>query len=66
MKLSRTDANCKAHARPTLEFEFHQLTAFGGIVVLQELYRSLNLIDRKSFIGAKAARSIALKSCFCS
>jgi hypothetical protein len=46
MKLSRTDANCKAHARPTLRFESHQLTAFGGIVVLQELFRSLNLLDQ--------------------
>jgi Transposase DDE domain group 1 len=46
MKLSRSDANCKAHARPTLRFESHQLTAFGGIVVLQELFRSLNLLDQ--------------------
>jgi hypothetical protein len=46
MKLSRTDANRKAYARPILQFESHQLTAFGGIVVLQELFRNLNLMDR--------------------
>ena len=44
MKFSRTDANRKAHARPTLRFESHQLTAFGGIVVLQELFASLHLM----------------------
>jgi hypothetical protein len=29
-----------------LRFESHQLTAFGGIVVLQELFHSLNLMNR--------------------
>jgi len=46
MKLSRKEANRKAHARPALRFESHQLTAFGGIVVLQELFGKLNLTDR--------------------
>jgi len=46
MKLSRRRANCKGHARPTLRFESHQLTAFGGIVVLQDLFGKLNLLDR--------------------
>ena len=46
MKLGRREANRKAHARPALRFESHQLTAFGGIVVLQELFDTLNLMDR--------------------
>ena len=46
MKLSRKRANCKGHARPTLRFESHQLTAFGGIVVLQDLFGKLNVMDR--------------------
>jgi hypothetical protein len=46
MKISRKDANCKPHARPILRFESHQLTAFAGIVLLQELFRNLNLLDR--------------------
>jgi hypothetical protein len=46
MKFSRRQANCKAHARPILRFETHQLTAFSGIVVLQELFGELNLMDR--------------------
>ena len=46
MKFSRRQANCKAHARPILRCETHQLTAFSGIVVLQELFGELNLMDR--------------------
>ena len=46
MKLSQMEANRKAHARPTLKFESHQLTAFGGIVILQELFGTLHLMDR--------------------
>ena len=46
MKLSRMEANRKAHARPTLKFESHLLTAFGGIVILQELFGTLHLMDR--------------------
>ena len=46
MKLSRKQANCKRYARPVLRFESDQLTAFGGIVVLQELFRKLSLMDR--------------------
>jgi len=46
MKYSRKDANCKAHAHTTLRFECHQLTAFGGLVVLQEFFAQLNLMDR--------------------
>ena len=42
MKLSQMEANRKAHARPTLKFESHQLTAFGGIVILQELFGTLH------------------------
>lgn len=43
MKFSRKQANCKAHARPQIRFESHQLTAFGGVVILQELFAQLNL-----------------------
>ena len=46
MKISRKEANCKAHARPILRFESHQLTAFGGIVILQELFASLQLVEQ--------------------
>lgn len=46
MKFSRKDANCKAHARPDLRFESEQLTAFGGLVILQELFAKLNLMER--------------------
>lgn len=46
MKFSRKDANCKSHARPQLRFESHQLTAFGGVVVLQELFSQLNLLEQ--------------------
>jgi hypothetical protein len=45
MKPSRKNANCKPHACPVLRFESHQLTAFGGIVVLQSLFRTLNLLS---------------------
>lgn len=45
MKLSRKQANCKAYARPRLRFVSHQLTSFGGIVVLQELFAKLHLLD---------------------
>ncbi len=46
MKFSRKQVNCKAHARPTLRFETHQLTAFGGLVILQELFLQLNLLEQ--------------------
>ena len=46
MKFSRKEVNRKTHARPILRFETHPLTAFSGIVVLQELFGDLNLIDR--------------------
>lgn len=46
MKFSRKDVSCKAHARPTLRFECHQLTAFGGLVVLQEFFTQLDLMGR--------------------
>lgn len=46
MKYSRKHANGKAHARPELRFECQQLTAFGGLVVLQELFAQLHLMDR--------------------
>lgn len=46
MKCSRKEATCKAHAHTTLRFECHQLTAFGGLVVLQEFFGQLRLMDR--------------------
>ncbi len=46
MKFSRKQVNCKAHARPNLRFETHQLTAFGGLVILQELFLQLNLLEQ--------------------
>ena len=46
MKFSRKQTNRKAHACPILRFETHQLTAFSGIVVLQQLFGDLNLMDR--------------------
>jgi hypothetical protein len=45
MKLSRKQANCKAFARPVLRFSSDQLTGFGGIVILQEFFASLSLLD---------------------
>jgi len=46
MKCSRKEANCKAHAHTTLRFECHQLTAFGGLLILQEFFSQLSLMDR--------------------
>lgn len=46
MKCSRKQVNRKAHARPRIRFELHQLTSFAGLVILQELWVSLNFIDR--------------------
>lgn len=46
MKYSRKEVNGKAHARANLRFECHQLTAFGGLIVLQEFFASLRLMDR--------------------
>lgn len=37
---------CAAHGRPEVRFESHQLTSFGGLIVLQELFASLGLMDR--------------------
>lgn len=58
MKLSRKEANCKSYARPVLRFESHQLTSFGGIVVLQELFGTLKLMDRLKdvFHGRQAGK----------
>lgn len=46
MKYSRKQIHGKAHARTNLRFECHQLTAFGGLIVLQEFFAQLNLVDR--------------------
>jgi len=46
MKLSRKDVNRKAHARVDLRFESQQLTAFGGLFILQEFFFELSLMTR--------------------
>lgn len=46
MKYSRKQVNCKAHADTNLRFESHQLTSFGGLIVLQEFFAGLRLMDR--------------------
>jgi len=46
MKCSRRDVNRKAHARTCLRFENHQLTAFGGLIILQEFFAELKLVER--------------------
>lgn len=46
MKCSRKDANWKGYARTRIRFETHELTSFGGLVVLQEFFTKLNLVDR--------------------
>lgn len=46
MKCSRKDVSCKAHARTHLRFECHQLTAFGGLVILQEFFSHLSFVER--------------------
>ena len=46
MKSSRNQVNCKAHARIGLQFECRRLTAFSGLVILQEFFSRLKLSDR--------------------
>jgi hypothetical protein len=46
MKFSRKHVNRKAHARVNLRFESQQLTAFGGLIILQEFFSTLRLVDR--------------------
>lgn len=46
MKYSRKDVNCKAYASPVVRFESHQLTSYGGVVVLQDLFSRLNLQEQ--------------------
>ena len=43
MKISRSQAACKAHAIPQLAFESQQLTAFSGLVLLQAFFRTVGL-----------------------
>ncbi len=46
MKCSRTDVHCKTHSLPVLRFEESQLTSFSGLVLIQELFRRLDLKER--------------------
>ena len=46
MKFSRKQTTCKAHAKPDLQFESRQLTSFGGVIILQELFATLDLTNR--------------------
>jgi hypothetical protein len=46
VKFSRKVVNRKAHAQVDLRFESHQLTSFGGLIILQEFFSALGLIDR--------------------
>lgn len=49
MKFSRKKVNRKAHARVQLQFESNRsnrLTSFGGLVVIQEFFSNLGLVDR--------------------
>jgi hypothetical protein len=46
MKLSRKHVNRKAHGRVDLQFESQQLTSFGGLIILQEFFSKLGLVDR--------------------
>lgn len=43
MKCSRQDVRYQAHAVPDLKFETQSLTSFGGLVILQQFFRSLQL-----------------------
>lgn len=44
MKSSRKEVTRKAHAHTELRFECHQLTSFGGLLVLQEFFSQLDLV----------------------
>jgi hypothetical protein len=46
MKLGRKSVNCRAYARPALKFDTHQLTSFAGLVVVQEFFTGIKLLDR--------------------
>ncbi|MGH8610482.1 MAG: hypothetical protein ACREYF_00135 [Gammaproteobacteria bacterium] len=46
MKCSRADVHCKTHSLPVLRFEKSQLTSFSGLVLIQELFRRLDLEER--------------------
>jgi hypothetical protein len=58
MKFSRKNALRKVHARPRLRFEEHQLTSFAGIVILQELFTSMQLMEklRSVFHGRQSGK----------
>ena len=46
MKSSRADVHRKFHALPQLRFEDQQLTSFSGLIVVQELFRRLDIKAR--------------------
>ena len=46
MKISRRDADCKAHAIPVLEFEDQTLTSYSGLVVFQQFFSQIGLKQR--------------------
>ncbi|MGH8585265.1 MAG: IS1380-like element ISHoc1 family transposase, partial [Gammaproteobacteria bacterium] len=46
MKCSRADVHRKTHSLPVLRFEESQLTSFSGLVLIQELFRRLDLKER--------------------
>jgi hypothetical protein len=46
MKVSRAQVRTKTHALPKLAFENQTLTSFGGLVIFQQFFASLNLRAR--------------------
>ena len=66
MKFSRQQVTCKAHARPEIRFESHQLTSFGGLAVVMEFFATLQLTERlrNVFYRRQAGKSYPVHKLF--